>query len=448
MRGLLVAILVLGWVPVILFKPHIGVLVWSWVSHMIPQSYTFNFARNFPFLVLVFAVTAIGMIVNKEKYKLPSHPIVYAIFLYWFWVLLTTSVGMDEGPVFTSYMWQKMIQFSKVLIFALISIAVMQSPNRVKGFLWVMTMSLGFIAIKGGLFTLLTGGGSRVEGAGGMMEDNNQLAMAMAMLMPLAFYIAQNPPTKIMKWPLFGAALLVPFAALGTQSRGGTVAVGAVVAMTLLKSKHKFKLVVGIVVLGGAIWTFMPDSYKNRIASTENAATDDGSFRGRVSMWKYSVNLVDENPVMGGGFNVFYVPRAIELYMPPGFKARAPHSIYFEVLAEHGYVGLTLFLTLLFTGWYSGTTQAKLFRQYSETKWLGDLSAALQLSLIGFAVGGLTVNIATFDVFYHVLAMLVMCRVVGDQIMAGTLTRVDTGEILDANAAADKWRPGGGAVVR
>jgi len=281
-----------------------------------------------------------------------------------------------------------------------------------------------------------------------MMEDNNQLAMAMAMLIPIAIYLVQFPPKKIMKWPLVGAAVLVPLAAIGTQSRGGAVAVAGVVFMLLLKTKHKFKLLLAVSILGFSAWTFMPQAYKDRLATTESAATEDDSFRGRVSMWKYAVNLADDNPVAGGGFNVFYVRRAAELYMPPGFKARAPHSIYFEVIAEHGYVGLTLFLTLLFSGWYSGGTQAKKFRRYEETRWLGELCAALQLCIVAFSVGGLTVNIATFDVFYHVLAIIVMCSVVGEQIMAGSLTLVGTNQVIDEKAASDKWSPSGAAAAQ
>ncbi|MFC3050340.1 putative O-glycosylation ligase, exosortase A system-associated [Kordiimonas pumila] len=441
MRGLIVALLIFAWLPVIFFKPFIGVLVWSWVSHMVPQSYTYNFASTFPFLVVVGGLTTLGMFLSRDKKGLPGHPIIFAIFLYWIWICVTTILAFEP-----SVSVEKLIHLSKVLVFALVSVAIMQSPNRLKGFVWVMALSLGFIAVKGGLFTLLTGGSSRVEGAGGMMKDNNQLAMAMSMMVPIAIYLVQHPPMKQLKWPLIGGAVMVPLSVLGTQSRGGFVALAAVTAMLIMKTKHKFKLLILISVLGYAGVAFMPDSWKNRMESTEGAATEDNSFRGRVSMWKFSSNLVDDIPVQGGGFNIFYVRRAQELYMPPGFKPRAPHSIYFEVLGEHGYVGLVLFLTMLFTGWYSGGTQAKKFRQYQETVWLGDLCNAMQICIVGFAVGGLTVNIATFDVFYHVLAIIVMCNVVGMQILAGDLTDAKTGLKLSAKSASEKWQPSAAAA--
>ncbi len=442
MRGAFVALLIFIWLPIAAFKPHIGVLVWSWVSHMVPQSYTYNFSRSFPFLVVVAAVTIVGMMLSRDKKRLPGHPVIVAMLIYWFWVVVTTVLAIEP-----SISQSKLVHLSKVMLFAILATVIMQSPNRLKMFVWVMYTSLAFIGVKGGLFTILTGGNSRVQGAGGMMGDNNQLAMAMSMLLPLGIYMAMHPPIKILKWPLRFAAFLIPISVIGTHSRGGFVALAGVIFMLILKTKRKILtlFLVGIIGLGGI--TFMPDSWRNRIESTENAK-EDSSFLGRVSMWKFSTNVVVDEPIFGAGFDVFYVREAAERYMPDGFQARAPHSIYFEVLAEHGYVGLIFFLTILFTAWYSGGSQAKRYRKYEETKWIGDLCWACQLSLVGYALGGLTVNIATFDVFYHIACVIVMGSVVGEQLLAGKLTEVGTGAVYDAHKAAEKWTPGGAAAAQ
>ena len=319
---------------------------------------------------------------------------------------------------------------------------VMRSPNRLKAFVFVMMASLSYIGVKGGLYTLATGGSGRVQGAGGMMEDNNQLAMAMAMLVPLAIYFVQHPPHRLLKWPALGATACIILSVIGTQSRGGFVALSSVMGVTMMKSKYRFKLLALIIPLAVAGFFLVPDSWKSRMEST-GEATEDNSFLGRVVMWRFSSNLADDNPIEGGGFNVFYVQRAKELYMPPGRIPRAPHSIYFEVLAEHGYVGLVLFLTMLFTAWYSAGAAAKRFRPYVQTKWVGDLSAAIQLGLIGYAVGGLTVNIAAFDLFYHYMAVIVMCSVVGEKLLTKELTTQVDGVAVKAST---KWTPPGHAA--
>lgn len=434
MKSALVALLVFVWMPFILFKPHVGVLVWNWVSHMSPHAYTYGFAASFPFLVFVGFLTLAGMIFAREPKEFPTHPIVIAIMMYVLWTLVTYTLGFEP-----SVGEKKITQFMKMVVFALITAVVMQSPNRLRAFVYVMVASLMFVAVKGGLFTIVTGGGNSVNDGRGMMGDNNQLAMALAMLFPLAIFVAQYPPYKIMKWPLIGAAFLVPIAAIGTQSRGGLVAISAVLFMLLLKSKRKFTLIAIIVpIVIGAV-TFMPDSWKNRMQSTENA-TEDASFQGRMSMWKFATNVANDHPIEGGGFDVFYIPYLGPEYMPYGFAMRAPHSIYFEVLGEHGYVGLFLFLTMLFTGYYSAGTTAKMFRPYEETRWIGELSGGIQLSIVGYAVGGLTVNIAAFDVFYHLLIVVVLCRVVGDKMVAKGVNKIVTKTEARVKAKG-KWKP-------
>ena len=434
MKSALVALLIFIWMPFILFKPHVGVLVWNWVSHMAPHAYTYGFAASFPFLVFVGFLTLAGMIFAREPKSFPPHPILIAILVYALWTIVTFSLGFEPAVG-----EKKITQFMKMIIFAMITAVVMQSPNRLKAFVYVMIASLMFVSVKGGLFTIVTGGGNSVNDGRGMMADNNQLAMAMAMLFPLAIFVVQHPPYKILKWPLIGSAFLVPIAAIGTQSRGGLVAISAVLFMFLLKSKRKLTLIAIIVpIVIGAV-TFMPDSWKNRMQSTENA-TEDASFQGRMSMWKFASNVANDHPVEGGGFNVFYIAKLGPEYMPFGYKMRAPHSIYFEVLGEHGYVGLFLFLTMLFTGYYSAGTTAKMFRPYQETKWIGDLAGAIQLSIVGYAVGGLTVNIAAFDVFYHLLVVVVLCRVVGDKMVEKGVNKIVTKAEVRVKAKG-KWKP-------
>jgi hypothetical protein len=46
MRSLLVALLVFGSLPIIIVRPHVGVLVWSWIGYMNPHRLTWGFAYD------------------------------------------------------------------------------------------------------------------------------------------------------------------------------------------------------------------------------------------------------------------------------------------------------------------------------------------------------------------------------------------------------------------
>ncbi|WP_286830048.1 MULTISPECIES: putative O-glycosylation ligase, exosortase A system-associated [Kordiimonas] len=445
MRDIVVALIVLGWLPFAFFRPVVGILLWFWLSHMNPHAYTYGFAQYFGFLDYVALATMAGLVMDGRKKSLPTHPVVVLLILYFIWIVVTTIAAFDPGRAI-----EKFIHLFKILLFTFVAVMTMQTPNRLKGMLYVLMMSMAFIGLKGGFYTIATGGGGRVEGAGGMMGDNNQLAVAMAMSLPLALYFFQHPPKPFLKWPALGLALCFAISVVGTQSRGGFAALAAVSFMLLMKTKRKFTAIVVMAVLASGGYYFAPDSWKNRIESSEKT-TEDSSFRGRVVMWKFSSNLADDNPIEGGGFDVFYVPRARELYMSPGERARAPHSIYFEVLGEHGYTGLVLWLTILFTGWYAGGTAAKRYRSYEHTRWLGDLCAACQLSLVAYAAGGLTVNIATFDYFHDLLAIIVLSFVIGDKLIARgdrLESKSEAGEKASPRTTSSKkWSPyqnGGG----
>lgn len=438
MRDIVVALVMFGWMPFAVFKPQIGVILWSWISHMNPHQQAYGFAVSFQFLDIVALLTLVGVAIDKGRQAIPGHPVVFAMVIYFLWTIITSLLSFEPG---SPWLIQKLTHVAKVFLFIFISIVVMQSPNRLKTFVWIITISMAYISVKGGIFTLLTGGAARVTGAGGMMEDNNQLAMAMAMTIPIALYFFQHPPHKLLKWPSLFFAGTTVLSIIGTQSRGGFAALAAVLFMLLMKTKRKFTVLAVMIPMAIAGFYLAPDNIKNRIASSEKA-TDDDSFRGRVVMWKFSSNLADDNPIEGGGYNVFYMQRPRELYLPPGEKGRAPHSIYFEVLGEHGYVGLVLFLTMLFTGWYSGGTTARRLEVYNETRWLADLCRACQLALVGYAAGGLTVNIATFDYFYDVLAIIVLSTVVGEKIIARGVTEYQKKkEEVAAVKGSKKWSP-------
>ena len=76
------------------------------------------------------------------------------------------------------------------------------------------------------------------------------------------------------------------------------------------------------------------------------------------------------------------------------------------MLGEHGFVGLSLFLLLAFLMWRTGTRVIR-GSPVGPHQWRADLARALQVSMVGFLVGGITVNIAYWDVYYFELVLLV-----------------------------------------
>ena len=108
----------------------------------------------------------------------------------------------------------------------------------------------------------------------------------------------------------------------------------AVTALALLvKSRHRMRLALVAGLALAAAVQFMPEHWHARIASIF-AYEEDASAQARIASWRYGLEVAREHPVVGGGFEVF---RGNQAATPAGY--RSAHSIYFEMLGEHGWVG-------------------------------------------------------------------------------------------------------------
>ena len=158
MRSVLVALLVFGSLPLIVIKPHVGVLVWSWISYMNPHRLTWGFTYDFPLAMVVGLVTIAAWLFSREPKSLPRHPLVLLLAMFAAWVSFTTlfAVYPDQAQA----KWDRTI---KVLLFnGFVTLGLITTRQRLDALIWVIVLSLGFFALKGAAFTLLTGGNYRL----------------------------------------------------------------------------------------------------------------------------------------------------------------------------------------------------------------------------------------------------------------------------------------------
>jgi O-antigen ligase len=83
------------------------------------------------------------------------------------------------------------------------------------------------------------------------------------------------------------------------------------------------------------------------------------------------------------------------------------HSIFFEVLAEQGYVGLALFIIMGLLTLLMASRTIRLARGREDLRWAGLLSGMLQVGLVGYVVGGLFLGLAYFDLPYSLMMLVV-----------------------------------------
>jgi probable O-glycosylation ligase (exosortase A-associated) len=169
------------------------------------------------------------------------------------------------------------------------------------------------------------------------------------------------------------------------------------------------KLVMGSVLAAVTVGvlTFMPAAWEARMRTIETYE-GDRSAMGRINAWQMAINLANDR-ITGGGFES-YLPGIFARYAPNPNDLHAAHSIYFQVLGEHGWIGLALFCAIGAACFLHIRRIRRECVHRPELQWLYQLAGMIQVSMVGFAVGGAFLSLAYFDLPYNIMVMLVAAR--------------------------------------
>jgi probable O-glycosylation ligase (exosortase A-associated) len=309
------------------------------------------------------------------------------------------ALERDEGT-------GRLIEVLKVFLFIHIAAMVLRTRKQLDWMVWVIVVSIGFFGVKGGAFTLATAGSSRVYGPPGdsFLSDNNAISVALIMVIPLMFYLRSVATSVWVRHGLLAAIVLSAMAVLGTYSRGGFLAVAAMLMFLWLKSRRKLVFLVLVIPLIPIGFTFMPERWFDRMGSIQNYEQDSSAL-GRINAWKTAIAIANDRPIVGGGFEL-YTPEVFARYAPNPEDLHSAHSVYFQMLGEHGYVGLLIFLCLGLVAWNTARRTIALSQGRPDLEWAGNLARAFQVSVVGYAVGGTFVNIAYWDVVYYEIVIV------------------------------------------
>ncbi len=406
LRDIVLTAFILGLLPVVLFRPHWGILLWTWVGLMNPHKMTWGFAYSFPFAMIIGIVTILAILISKEPKRLPLAAPVTVLLALITWMTITTAVF----SLFPDLAWPKWEKVMKIQIFIILTLVVMQSESRIRSLVLVATLSIAYFGIKGGLYTIAHGGGGMVLGPdGGFIAGNTEIALALTVTLPLMRWLQLQTERVWLRHAASLAMVLIAVSILGSQSRGGFLALGAMIAFLWLKSRKKLVLGVVLAALGAGLFAFMPDKWHERMDTIETYE-QDRSAMGRIGAWRFATNIALDRPIGGGGFDTFE-QRAYDRYAP-NERALDPHSIWFQVLAEHGFVGLGLFVLLWIVSWRTGSVIIRTCRNRPDLTWARDLAAMIQAALIGYWAGGSFLGLAYWDYPYILVVVLVLTKVV------------------------------------
>jgi probable O-glycosylation ligase (exosortase A-associated) len=402
MRDVLLLSIILPAALVALRHPWIGVVLWVWISVMNPHRYTYGFAYDAPLALIAAVSTLVGFLVTREKTMpfLAAPPVWLAVFVVW--ITVSWLMGLDPDGQFGQ--WDKVM---KVYLMVFVALMLFRTKLQIMVLMWVLTLSVALLSAKGGLFTVAHGGSYRVWGPpGSWIEGNNDFAVATIMVIPLLRFMQMQVSNPWLSRAFTVMMLLCAASALGSHSRGALLAIIAMAAVLWWRGQKKARNGVLLLLLGFAMVAAMPENWSQRMDTIQTYQSDESAL-GRLSAWWVAFGIAKER-IFGVGFNAA-MPDLFLAYSPYGLGSglHVAHSIWFQMMGHHGFIGLALFIGFWFATWRVAAGLRKAARDRPELEWVGDLGAMSQVSLVGYWAGGSFLQLGYYDFPYYVMALVV-----------------------------------------
>ncbi|ADJ28617.1 putative O-glycosylation ligase, exosortase A system-associated [Nitrosococcus watsonii] len=415
-RDILITGVIFALLPVCFLRPWIGILVWTWIGIMNPHRLTWGFAWNMPFAQMVAIAILGGLLLVRDR-----KPIAWTLELR----LLLVLFGYMTFTTFFAWApedaWQQWDKVAKIFLMSYVTTMLIYGKQRIYWLFLVATLSLGFYGFKGGVFTIFTGGQYHVMGPeNSFLTGNNFLGLALVMGLPLLLVLARHEERVWLRKLLYTTFALTFIAIPFTYSRGAMLGLAVVSMLLFMKWRNKALLVILLIPIAFAALAFAPEKLFNRAESIQDYKMDASAMQ-RIAAWNLAWNIAVDRPLRGGGFDYEGDSVRWYTYLDPEYfdviKGRhVAHSIYFQMLGQHGFVGFGLFMIILFLTYQRLGRLNKQTSKFSELQWIGQYAWALQVGLVGYAVSGAFLNLAYFDLYYLfiVLAALLWREVLAD----------------------------------
>jgi O-antigen ligase len=141
---------------------------------------------------------------------------------------------------------------------------------------------------------------------------------------------------------------------------------------------------------------FVPAQYIDRLKTLldilpgSEQPVAEVSFRGRLSENMSAWHMFEEHPFLGVGLNNYannYQEYSRELGLDPRRESRSAHSMYLQIAAEQGLLGLAAFALLLWL-MVGSLYRARIDFIRAGMPDYANMTAALSLGILGFLMAG------------------------------------------------------------
>jgi putative inorganic carbon (hco3(-)) transporter len=310
-------------------RPFFYLLVYIAVLYLRPQEYVQALADAPVVPVLLLSAGAFWLVAQVKNFEAPQHYLMLGLSLAMFMSVLMTGWLSGATTVLT--------EFAPTLLVFYITATSVDSVKRFRDVGWLLTIVSSVIAVHG-IHQASTEDGIGWTGAAmidgritymGLLNDPNDLSMALLMSLPFTLYVAKKTKWFVMRWACCAAAGTLLYAVYLCNSRGSVLGLLVMLSVYCVRRFGWLRsMLVGPLVLTPML-LLAPSRMSEMSADEESAA-------GRVDAWFEGFDMFKSHPLFGIGKGLF-----------TDHNALTAHNSFVLAIAELGLFGYFFWLSIL-----------------------------------------------------------------------------------------------------
>jgi len=381
-------------------KPVWGLFGYYWFAMMRPDILSWTGPNRYSFMLAVATLLSNLPVILRNLPMVVTNSTLRNLLLFLLVVTISVVTAVDPSLCMDRYE-----QFLRIFVMSLVIPLILTSMDQLRWFFVVLAGSLGLLGAKFGLWGLMRGGVVIRQGYGGMLSDNNTMALAFAMAVPLCWYARLLMPWKLARLGFTAAGLASMAAVVFTHSRGGVLALAAGLLLVTLMERRKMLAMLVLTAACSGVAYLVWDSFSSRMSTLKNPEAE-ASARGRIELARAAPRLWLDYPLFGVGFTERNQQKLIFKYVPPERAAEHAgmvlHNNWLQILVDSGIFAFLIYVWLVFHTLFRCWLEGRKWVKQGDTA-MAAIPNAIAASIGIFVVGSTFLSRTSFDLLYVLL---------------------------------------------
>jgi O-antigen ligase len=419
----------------IIFKPEFGLFVlvffvYGNVSDVLEVSFGIPSTNKALVALIYVGVLGSRVILQKRPFVFRASEILILMYGVTIVVSLIVSEFQNDAVTLAS-------DWFKDFAIMLLVIQLGSREDVLKRGMWILVLTAALLSLlstyqnltgdftneffgfaKAPVHEIITGvDGARVTGP---LDDPNFYGLILLLAYPAAIYRLFSDDKKWLKGLAAVCTALIVSTIILTYSRGAFLAL-VVVSILIVRERKMNPYKIGAIALFMFIVLLpvMPAGFTDRLSTLglftndKVPVTTESSFQGRTSEAIVALRMFRDYPLLGvgrGNYPRLYQTYSRRLGIDHRATERDAHSLYLEVIAETGIIGITLFILIIvvvFRELNRATRLAKRIDRDDLITWI----AGIRYGLMGYLLGSIFLHGVTIRYLWLIMGFALVSAV-------------------------------------